>query len=333
LPGGVRVVFTVRERYYLLAYPRLSANLDGQTSYGGEVDWTNMFGLNYGLEAKVSASDRREANRGRETDYTLGFSAPFIFDSRYSLSLELSHNLSPVQDTVSYDETFDSAQAVVTRKLSGDGPASQGWMAGAGLLWQNENRAGPGVPQAYGESTAPLLQASYYDIRDRIFSAEGVAYGARIAGARRGLASEYNYSTLTLNYRRLMAVGQTEHQDINVYGYAGVYFDGPPEVHNFALGGSSALRAYNANFIEGNAYYLLRGEYLRPLGWPWLRGALILEAGNTFENARAFTLNRVYTSLGAALRVRLPLFVNLQLEVGYAVPLQGGGGRFFGGRV
>jgi hemolysin activation/secretion protein len=61
---------------------------------------------------------------------------------------------------------------------------------------------------------------------------------------------------------------------------------------------------------------------------------VILEAGNVFEDAQAARLGRVYSSLGLGVRLRIPQFVNLEVELGWAIPLNGpGNGRVFGGKV
>lgn len=329
---GVRLIFAVREKFYILAYPRLSANLDGQSSYGAELRWNNLFGLDHSLRARATRSELQRADRGEQTNYFVSYSAPFLDDGPYSLSLSTGHSISPVTNPVDHVETFDSASFLVTRSLSGDGPASQGWTAGAGLAWQNQHREGPGVPPAYGEATALVLRAAFRDIRFRVYSEEGVAYGLTLRGAHEGLASDYAYSSVDLNYARLRAVGETPHQNVNYGIDVGLHFDSPEGVRNYTLGGSSALRAYDANFLEGNAYYLLNAEYVRPLGRPWLRGAVIAEAGNIFERPQE-SRGRVYGSVALALRARVQWFVNLELELGYALPVDGGEGRVFGGKI
>lgn len=331
--GGVKLTYTVREKYYILPYPRLSANLEGQSSYGAEVRWNNILGLNHSLRVVASQSNLRRTGRGKQTNYAISYNAPFLFDSPYNVNLTTGRVISPVTGDVSYDETFNNASLTVSRTYSGGGPASQGWTLGSGVLWQSESREGPGVPPPYGKATALLGRADYRDVRFKVYSEEGVAYGLAVAGAKKGFASDYNYSTLTGNYTRLFAVGETAHQNLNFSFDAGARFDGPREVNVFTAGGSGSLRGYKRNFIEGNAFYLLGAEYVRPIGWPWLRAAVILEAGNVFDRPQDISADKVYTSLGVSLRVRLPLFVNFELEAGYALPLNGGPGKIFGGRV
>lgn len=333
--GGIKLTFVVREKWYILPLPRAAANLDGQSSVGAELRWNNLFGLNHSLRAQFTQNDLRQSDRGKQTSYLVAYAAPFFLDSPYNLRVAAQHRISPVEEEVFYDERFDSASVFVSRTYSDGGPASQGWTLGSGLIWQNEKREGEGVPPAYGEATAPTFSAGYRDIRFKLYSEEGIAYGASVTGAREGYASDYNYSRINANYQRLLAIGETPHQNLNFSAGIGSYFDGPDDddVTEYSLGGSGSLRGYDVNTFEGNAYYLLAVEYVRPIRWPWLRVAAIIEAGRIFERPQDLSLRDVRTSAGVSLRIRVPTFVNLELEIGCAVPLDGGPGRLFGGRI
>lgn len=331
--GGVRLVYTVVERFYILPLPRAAANLDGQTSVGGELIWNNVWGLGHRLRLRALQNELRQADRGKQTLYSLGYTAPFVWDSPYTISSSIGHSQSPVTSPAVYDESFNSASLIVSRTFSFGGPASQGWTFGLGPYWLDEKRSGDAAPTAYGAATALVANAYYRDMRYRIYSEDGVYYGFTVSGAHDGLASDYNYSTLTGVYQRLLRIGETPHQNLNFSISAGSYFDGPAEVKNYNLGGSAALRAYKPNFLEGNAYYLVSAEFVRPIHWPWLRGAVILENGSVSAKPQDFGGDASYTSLGFSLRARIRSFVNLELEIGYALPLDGGEARLFGGRI
>jgi outer membrane protein assembly factor BamA len=60
VPEGVRLVFTVVEKWYVLVYPRLTANSDGQNSYGAELRWNNLWGLNHSLRVLGRSRDARQ---------------------------------------------------------------------------------------------------------------------------------------------------------------------------------------------------------------------------------------------------------------------------------
>jgi hemolysin activation/secretion protein len=166
-----------------------------------------------------------------------------------------------------------------------------------------------------------------------IYSEQGIAYGLRAEGAERGVASDYDFAKLSGTVIRYLPLGSTPHQTLHLLADAGFAWDVPDTVRPFALGGSSALRGYDPSFKEGKAFYRLGVEWARPLFKPWLRTVVIAEAGNVYAHPNEIDLADSCASLGLGLRVRVPMFVNLELEAGIAVPLGGGGARFFAGRV
>ena len=63
-----------------------------------------------------------------------------------------------------------------------------------------------------------------------------------------------------------------------------------------------------------------------------MRLLLVAEAGGADDDFRGEADGTPYASLGLGLRLRVTWFVNLELELGAAVPLRGGDGvRFFAG--
>ena len=66
---------------------------------------------------------------------------------------------------------------------------------------------------------------------------------------------------------------------------------------------------------------------------PWLRTVVIAEAGNVYAQPNEIEPTDVKASIGVGVRLRLPMFVNVQLEAGVAFPVAGGAPRFFAGQV
>lgn len=332
---GVRLVFVVRERWYVLPVPRLSYDSDRKLSYGGQLTWNNVAGLNHTLKLNGVRGDAAESGHGIEQSWSAAYNAPFLFDSPWTLALSGGHRRSPVEQPQVYDEYFDNAEGLLTRRLS-QGPASQGWSAGGGLSWRSEETTGAQAPAAYGEATALVVVANYRNLRYHIFSEQGTTFAFRGETAFRGLSSDYGYEQVELNWRRYLEIGQRAHQSLNFFADTGAHFDGPaaPTVHAFALGGRNNLRAYPSNEFEGNAYYRVGAEYLRSLHWDWLRALVVVEAGNVFEDQGSVSLRRIRTSLGVGLRARVTWLVNFEFEAGVAIPLDTTPDpRFFGGRT
>lgn len=332
--GGVRVVFRVDERYYLLPSPRLDAKSDGRYAYGVQFRWNNVAGLNHTLRVFVEEEERRRQGIGKETNYVAAYSAPFAFDSPYALGIGAGYSTRPVEndDGNEYTENFRSAEIGLSRTFS-DGPASQGLTVGGALGWREQRTSGVFAEPAYGNALAPSVFVSERDFHDRIYSNIGRYWRLGAAVAEEGWGSDYSFTEFNGAYVRQIAVGTVEHQTLHLRAYTGLYFSGPEGVEQYGLGGASALRGYDSNFVEGNAYYYLTAEFARPIWKRWLRWVVIAEAGNVFARPEDFDFDRVYASLGAGLRVRFSHFVNFEVELGYSIPLDGGKGRIFASRV
>jgi outer membrane protein assembly factor BamA len=336
--SGVRLVFTVEEKFYLLPLPRLSANLDGQYAYGLQLRWNNVAGLNHSLVIFAQQQDRQQRGIGREENYAASWFAPYVLDERTSFGASVAYTERPVQTedgSGEYLERLRGAGFGFTYQLT-PGPSNRGWNIGPSLSWQSQATSGPLAPKADGLATALGLGLGYRDIRFRIFSEVGQSFGIRTDVATEGWLSDYDFTRATTGYARYLQLGQTEHQTLHLFAELGSFHGGPRPGNQkaFDLGGSGALRAFDNDFIEGDAFYRLAVEVARPVWRPWLRAVVILEAGNVFEDAQAARLGRVYSSLGLGVRLRIPQFVNLEVELGWAIPLNGpGNGRVFGGKV
>lgn len=329
---GLVVIYTVREKWYVLPTPRFDVNGDRQYSYGAQLAWDNLWGLNHSLLVFGQQRDPQLQGVGKETQYFVGYFAPLVLDSRWSLGANAGLTERPVfSNQGPYEERFESAQILASRSLS-DGPPSQGWNVGTGLYWQRQDTSG--LVEPYGQATAPVASLSYRDLRFQVYSEEGLQAGARLEAAREGLASDYDYTRLGLGATRFLHLGSTPHQSLHLRGDLGLNWQGPVGRRSYSLGGTYTLRGYDPDFLQGDAYYRVAVEYLRPVGWRWLRLLVIAETGSTGENPGDLPDNRVYSSLGLGFRLRLPTFVNFEVEAGVAMPLSGGGGlRLFGSRV
>lgn len=333
---GVQLIFAIQEKTYLLPLPRIEGNSDGEFGLGAQLRWSNVAGLNHTARAVYVHRDPNRVDRGSSENLFLNYHVPWIGDTPYNLGMSASKTRQDFLLPAIYQQHTQSYGLELSRTFSGRS-TSQGLTVGTGLSWSSTVNEGAASPPAVGEATSLALFGNYRDLRFRQFSEEGWQCSLRGEGAHRGLAgSDYDYSRTTAGCGRFWALGRTRHQNLNASVDMGIYdgggigrLDGA-----FTLGGSGSLRGYERDFIEGDAYYLLTLEALKPLGKPWLRGLLIFEVGDV---SPGFTKDRFagpYSSLGVGLRVRIVKFVNLEFELGMAWPLNGRGSpSFFAGGV
>jgi outer membrane protein assembly factor BamA len=340
--GGVILTFVVEERWYILPVPRIDANSEGESAAGVSLRWFNVAGHNHTFRANWTRRDDEKVNKGESTSYSLAYAMPFVFDTPYGIGFSVGHKHTPINLTTTskygdYVESSDSVNVAANRSFA-KGPASQGWSAGLSLGWRRQDTEGPlaTTPPAYGQATSLGASAGFRDVHYNIYSENGVFYGAEVAGAMDGVGSDYSFTSLTADWGRYLVVGERAHQNVNFFAKAGSYHGGPPtyktDPGTYALGGASDLRGYPGDSIAGDFFYQLAAEYVRPIGPDWLRGLIVVEAGNAYEDARNLR-SGLYSSIGIGLRLRITFLVSVEVEAGVAWPSDGGGQRFFASKV
>ena len=84
-PGasGVVLVVTVREKRYLLAYPRLDYSSDEDFSYGAQLRWSNVGGRNHRLDAYFEKGDfPNDRDRSSNEEVRIAYRAPYLARSQ-----------------------------------------------------------------------------------------------------------------------------------------------------------------------------------------------------------------------------------------------------------
>jgi len=337
LPGGVRLLFTVKEKWPLLPVPRVEGNGSGEYGYGAQLRWNNLWGLNHTLNLQAMRRRFRDPDKTANTQLQLGYNAPFLGGSPYGLSgsLGLSNQDSLDAQGRPYHEVFESAALGGSYALSAQHP-SAGWSLGAGLDWQRDSPSGAFAPRSASYALGPAFSATYNDLRYLIYSEQGQRLRVSTQYSLDGLAANYSSASGSVAWRRDWQVGATPHQTLELLGSGGLYLGGAPgRTHDFyTLGGQRTLRGYPSTFVEGDTGYYLAGAYLRPVGPSWLRLLATVEAGNAFADLHHLHGPAAYSSIALGLRVRVNWLVNLELEAGAALPLDRARGvRLFAGSV
>lgn len=335
--GGVRVVITVKEKIYILPLPRGDISSDGGYGYGAQLRWSNLWGLNhtfapYFERRQPSEGDADPERRGIETRAQVRYSAPFIFDTRYGAGFSAGYFKTPYLEPLRYEQVNQFVSMGLSRKL-GEGRGSQGWTGSTSLSWLDESTKGAQPPPEKGQAVALGLGAGYRDLRFNVYSDEGTAYGFGVSSATESVLSDYHFTSWGLSYERYFRMGSTPHQNLNLLFEAAALHDGAVGGDSFTVGGAGNLRGYEPETAKGDAYYVASVEYLRPVFRNSIRVLAVFDAANAFAEPGDAHLGKVYTSFGIGVRVRIQAFVSLDLEIGVAWPLDGGGPRLFATKV
>ncbi|UNK49831.1 BamA/TamA family outer membrane protein [Lysobacter sp. S4-A87] len=341
IAGGVMLEVTVREKYHLLVLPRIDASSDSDYSYGANLRWSNVWGLNHRMNVTVEKGEfPNERDRLEETSARMSYRAPYVFDTPYELRarLERRERVTPIIDPAtnlvtdeSFDETFDQFEIAMARDFRRERPRS-GWILGGGAFWQRQSTDGELAPPSDGQALAAVGTADYDNLRYHLYSETGRRFNARLEVASEGLGSDYDYTRTTASYFQSHAMGDVPHQTLQLLGSAGVLTGGTGSRNEFSLGGSGQMRGYDSDFLEGNYYYYGSLEYLRPVKWDWLRLLAFVEVGGSGDDREGLRDGSPYADIGVGVRIRLSWFVGVEIELGWAYPLRGGeGANFFAG--
>jgi outer membrane protein assembly factor BamA len=185
-----------------------------------------------------------------------------------------------------------------------------------------------------GRSISWLAQLGHRHLHDHLFSKSGFDYGYNFASSIPAWSTSDHTMTHVFYYRHyLRNLTGPEHENLNFQAELGLSHGMPVNGEApFRIGGSTSIRGYELNSIEGNAYVQFNMEYLRPVGehrdWRWL---MFVDAGNAFPSGNDITLNGLYWSTGVGMRWRLKRFVKINLRLDYAYAFDTGERKIYAG--
>lgn len=339
--GGVLLRITVKEKYFILPVPKLNRDDDNNFSYGAEISFDNLSGLNQKLKLRYEAEDSTEVRDGKIVTSLLSYSYPRIYGSPWTLSSAISKSRSPLEVTVGpmtqeYEREAWTASVHASRWLNDLGP-SQGWQGGGGLIWRRNIYDSDSIQfdpyrdaQAVGFSG--LLQ--FVDVRDLLYSRSGKEYGYTGELSAPILGSDTHYTRHAFFYRRYIAFPERLHENIDVQARLGLSSGDifKSELNAYALGGSKSLRGYGSSSFTGNSYVLVNAQYLRPFfGYYELRGVIFLDVGNTYPSNTKINLGDLKWDIGVGFRWRLKSFIKIDLRVDAAYAHDIGEWKYFAG--
>jgi len=320
-PGRVILQITVEEKYYVFPWPLVNAKVNGDYSYGAEMRFDNLAGLNQHLVFSYENKGSTHTSVPKRKVAKLAYAYPRIAGSRYDFAFNASVERQTLVGSSGglatrdrYDNTWVSAD--LSRWLK-PGP-SRGWRVNAGLatgLHTYKHLDGPASGYRDGQSVALLGGVEYYDVHEYPFSRSGIDYGASAEVGVPFAGSDFNYQRLRFYRRRYHRLGTAPYANFNTQFQLGLAEGRQFGADAWSVGGGGSLRGWDGT-PAGNALVLANIEYLHPLWrWPQLRGVLFTDIGNTYASFRAINLGDLKWSAGVGLRWKVQSFVNITLAV------------------
>jgi outer membrane protein assembly factor BamA len=323
--NGVIVTFTVTEKWYILPIPTLSRNTDGDVSYGADVTWDNIFGLNQTAKLEIEQED--QADGETEQRGSLEYSIPKIPGTILGLAagIERTRTLTTSEDEFGntlgeYYDYIDRFNISTSRWLKRIAP-SQGWFIGFGITWSRNYQI-----QASG---APLLEdelrvvnfgtnLGFTAVNDHEYYRSGQEFGGDVGFGRDALGSTEDYSNISAYWRVYQPIHVPLWSNINVQLRAGLNHG---QTDTFELGGGSTMRGIlDDNKAIGDAYALANINWLIPLPrYPAFRWNIFTDIGNAWPRDDIDLTTWKYTvGVGARWKVRALVNTSLRLDIGYS---------------
>ena len=337
--GQTLIEIRVEERFYLLPLPLLGMKPESEeVSYGMELRYDNLFGLNQRLklsfEHKTSLDDEDRLLREWELDYRY----PRVFGGRNNFSMRTRLRSQEVVLEEAGEETggYQRDQFVFSIGLSrwlGAQRSSDGWRLGGGLnLIRNEytDQWGSVLGDVSQQAVDISVDIGYHRVAEHPYHRDGQSYGYSVWYAVPELGSDFTYLRHLLYWRKYRPLNRV---DANLdsqlrFGLASGSSFGSAA---WSVGGSG-LRGYQDGIGPGNAMMQLNLEYHhRITGHRQLRAVLFSDIGNTWEDAGAIEMRGFHHSLGVGMRWRVQRFVDTTLRIDYGYGLRTGERRAYFG--
>ena len=327
---------------------RVKERKTGSISVGG--GYSSIQGLvgNVKLEEANLFGKGQHANLDVEfgslvTSFSVGFTEPWLFNTRTSLGLNLFDTTqywttavpNPDGTNKFYTESQLGGSISVGRRLS------RYWSVFGTYSLQNvhiydvdQNFQTPGTPQYIAPSdttTSSLTPRIVYDSRDNYFDpTNGWKHQLSVQFAGGPLGFDNNFIKVIGDSSRFVPLPLDfvigEHVKLGAaqgYWFAGRGYSDVPLYEKFFAGGTDTVRGYNERTIGplsgGNALFVSNTELKHAIVGP-LRGVVFFDAGDAWTNA--WNLNESHVQFGAGLGVRLTIpgtIMDIRLDYGWPI--------------
>lgn len=328
--GFLNVLVTVVEKRYLLLYPRLSLNGDGESSYGASAAWANLHGLNHKAKLTYSYKNLREEGFSNSQSLSLSYYAPYV-DEDWDALLSGRYSVSPVEDLsrgLQYEQSVYTALVGGELRLAG-GDVVNGYRATIGLSYWQYQRQYTARPDLDSDEYAVgvKLGIGKRDIDYDLFSDSGeewsISREQSIFAENQGGRFEFNLTEAS--YRAyLPGMAELPNHNFIVEASVGHFSGGPVDYDKYSVS-SSTVRGYEKGSRDGNTFFAARAEYLVPTyRYPSLRWLMHVDSAAIVPDTRSEHGDDVIWSLGLGMRWRPKWFVNLEIDLTMSYPLNGG---------
>ncbi len=333
------VTIAVNEKRYWFVLPKLGRSGDGDITYGGQIEFDNFTGRNQSLEVVAQRKELQSSDVETEDSFEVEFKYPRMFGSAYELSIDAGIETAELNEDRfgvrgQYERDLSAVRIAVSRWLAPRGP-SRGWRFGGWARWNDfRHEFISGTPGLFFDATV-LTWAGFVEfiaVHDHGFSNSGREFGSWLEFADEDFGSDGGFVRPSLRYRHYWRITQRPHTNLNLQLRAALATDtifGDPA---YSIGGSTTLRGFRREDIEGDSFILANLEFLTPLygHYAW-RGAGFVDIGDAYSDFDEFNLSDLKVGAGFGLRWKLRSFVKTDLRLDFAYGFDGGETKVYAG--
>ena len=312
----------IKEKKYFLALPEVRHKQETGISVGGYVNFDNLLGLNQYLKIRYRSIEAAQSKSGVSQTLSAQYIYPRIGGSLYNLDTNFNIATEPVdlQPTTSPLMTYNRRDYLVkllASKWINKNRVSKGWRVGGGALtnWRTNSLNATYQSQVpEGRISALIIQNTYTDINNLIYSVSGYEYNINLELGAQLLSSDYDYYKITFQYDLFYPLSKP-HQNFNVEFNLATASRKIFDAYNYSLGGFDGLRGYDNGEVYGNITHLTRFEYLSPVfnSIKW-RSVTFFDIGNAFERSGKLDIFDLRYSVGLGLRFKINFFVDMEMR-------------------
>jgi len=335
--GKEALVFIVKER--LTGTLSLGA---GYSSVDGLLGFLTISENNlFGIAQRISLNTQFGQHR---LDFQLSFLEPWLFDTQYSLGVDLYNTRSQLSNYYYNEERVGGAIKLGRRW-------SDVFSSGFTYRYENVNISNVAVQATNvkegNNAVSRILISNTYDTRDNIFDANRGMYGTvsnELAGGPLGGDNHFTKHVIDVSkfFPTLWGQALGLHARLGYGTGYGATAD-LPIFERFFMGGTDTVRGYNERSLGvknaqgvplgGTVMALLNAEYKFPLIPNILKFILFYDSGATWLDVPSLFRESLPwpDSLGTGIRVTIPgMVIVIRLDYGWGLrdPLQVPGGKF-----
>ncbi|MGB5706188.1 MAG: BamA/TamA family outer membrane protein [Arenicellales bacterium] len=323
---GVEVTFVVDEKRFWYLVPTFSRGSDGDVSWGGRLQMDNLFGINNILTVRAKRKDYKDTDFQTEQTFEIDYRYPRILQSDYDLGFQFDYDEVDISEqrgifAGDYLRERISVGFNVSKWLTTKGP-SKGHRMTLGLRSDDyDHEFLQGDPDLFFDTTVNSLIGGiqYINVVDHGAYRSGSHYGLNVELAASILGSEVNHTSYNLFHRRYRPMNAAKMSNLNTQLRFGHITDSIFGDATYSVTGGTAIRGYARDSIEGDTFYIVNIEYLRPImGRETLRWVGFIDAGNAFLDLGDIDISDPRVGVGAGLRWKIRSFVRTDLRLDVA---------------